>query len=162
MSLESYKKALEEQRERERQYAMEHQQSDKRASTKSAETKDNNPTKRTGTGMFIFLFIVVSLGVAAIVKNPTEAEARRQLKQTAIDMMQNHMNEESDDLSLTGFIATLMLPSMYDNFTKTEVTDYTWFSSFSVTTINLDENYTVSGIIVFGKIIPIKKKEYKW
>lgn len=161
MSLESYRKALEEQREREKQYDNGYQHPKTPSVSISENNKQNSKGRRMSTAKFLFLFILCSIGLGAIISNPTEDEARKLIKQKAIEIIKDNANEDrGSEYSFTDFLSDMMLPIFYDSYTKTTVTNYNWFSTFTVSTVNFDENLRVKGIIIFGRIIPLSKETF--
>lgn len=67
-------------------------------------------------------------------------------------------NEENDGFKQFGaFLGMTFAPQIVDHFSDIKVKDYILFSTFDCTTEVEDIDKTiVSGIIVFGKIIPMK------
>ena len=163
MSLESYQKVVAEQREREKRYIAEYQPTSTIDSTTNESMHKNiNLTRKWDKKILLYL-LLVGLCVAAIVKNPTEDEARKQIKHTAIRLIENHIQDKAysdkNNPAFDTFFTAAFLTPIYDYCTKTEVTDYFLFSSFSSVSTSFAENYKISGIIVFGKVIILDKEE---
>ena len=109
----------------------------------------------------VIYFIILILFIAAL-KNPSQSECEKQIKlflvESVKDIYENMSESESDD-SCKGFerlLISALAPSFIDAIAHIQTTDYILFSTFKATAeksgrpINL-----VSGIMLFGKIIPL-------
>lgn len=165
MSLESYKKTIEAQKEREREYYPPSQ-------SKEQENKHTQETefvyvegisRKKQTGCLVFFIIIGVLVIVASIKNPSENESRVLVKDFIVEKLNDHMraemnNDDNDGLKKLGaFLGITFSSKIMDYVTQINVTDYVLLSTFDCTIeIKEEQNTIVSGIIVFGKIIPLK------
>lgn len=165
MSFESYKKTIEAQRERERDYYTE-MKSCAEEPMCSKDTEDEyievKPQKRR-KGCLVFFIIFVSLLVVAVIKNPSENDSREMVKSFIVDKTKNSLrnevtNDDNDGFKQLGALIGMTFASSLIDFTcETKVNDYIIFTTFDVTVDYHDEEINiVSGFIFFGKIIPLK------
>lgn len=104
--------------------------------------------------------IAVILIIAAI-KNPSTTESKQMIKEAAIEKINEKARAEMSDENTDGieqfgnFLAMILAPSFYDKIVAVDVNDYIVCSSFKAK-ISFDgqEKNLVSGIILFGNIIP--------
>lgn len=165
MSLESYKKAIEAQKEREREYYPETNPSKSNVrQTRGTENVyvESNPRKRR-TGCFVCFILIVALLIVAAIKNPSESEGEEMVKTYIVegvnDFFRNEMtNDDNDDSKqFVAFLGLSLSSHLIDYVVDTKVDDYVLFSTFDCTIEEDDSIKTlVSGIILCGKIIPLK------
>lgn len=157
MSLESYRKSLEEQRQRE-EASTEHNEKVKTEYVYVERTSSNK-----GFGRLILWLVIIAFFVVAAIKNPPADETKAMVKTALVEMFNKRMgsvmsNEESSAKQFFGALLGMSLaPNLIDNFTETTVSDYIILSTFNCTAEVEDETKTlVSGVVIFGKIIPLK------
>lgn len=165
MSLESYKKALAAQREREREYrAVAEPKKAKPAQAREVEYVyvTTKPRKKRH-GCLIFILIIVALIVVSVIKNPSEQESKELVKDFVVEKINKYLrnemtNEDNDPSKFFGAMIGLALSSsLVDYACETEVDDYVIFSTFDCTAELEKSNKTVvAGIIFCGKVIPLK------
>ena len=168
MSLESYKKFLEKQQETKGindLYAnLSINPTQKEYADNIKVEQDTAKTSRKNhTGVLVFIFIILAIGIVAAVKNPSEIEGRKMIKDYIVEKLNQVLksemnNEENDGFNQFGaFLGMTFAPQIVDYFSDIKVKDYILFSTFDCTTEVEDIDKTiVSGVIVFGKIIPMK------
>lgn len=110
----------------------------------------------------IFLLIIGFVLVLAAVKNPSEREAKENIKAEATELINEKIAEESRKNDIEGLgelgvaLSNLLAPAIMEHALDIDVKDYIFCSSFAVTTKDFGEKKNIaSGIIVFGKIIPL-------
>ena len=110
--------------------------------------------------MNIFILALVAFLILAAVKNPSESEARQLVKNAAIEYINKEMRKEvNQDKNnwLYSLLEMVLVPTAYDYMLQTDVDDYIFFSTFSISvTKEYGSKSLVSGIILFGKLIPLK------
>lgn len=158
MSLESYKKQLQAQRERDKKYAQPQQE----VASGYDYIEQPKSRKRGWFWMVSGVALVVVLFLAAL-KNPSKAEAKAELKSMIMDVvtaeMRQEVTNEDNDVwkQICSGLAMLFAPTIIDNMVQTEISDYIFFSTFDARVAVDEEMRTlVSGIILFGKVIPLK------
>lgn len=165
MSFETYKKTIEAQRQRERDYYSEMKScAEVPMCSKDTECEhiEVKPRKRR-KGYLVFFIIFISLLVVAAIKNPSENDSREMVKSFIVDKAKNNLRNEVTDDDNDGFeqlgvlIGMTFASSLIDFACETKVNDYIIFTTFNVTAdYHDDEINIVSGFIFFGKIIPLK------
>lgn len=165
MSLESYKKTLEAQKEWKREFNPE-------SSTNSEERKPNQgsesiydetrPRKRH-SGCLIFFILIVALFAVSAIKNPSENESKEIVKGFIVEKINNKMrtgmnNEDNDGLKQLGaFLGMAFSSNIIDYFCEIQVNDHIVFSTFDCTAeVDKERKTIVSGVIFLGKLIPLK------
>lgn len=118
--------------------------------------------KQTDMKKLIFLVIIGFVLVLAAVRNPSEREAKESIKAEATKLINEKITEESkdndiEDLGKIGVaLSNLLAPTIMDHALDIDVKDYIFCSSFAVTTkVSGEKKNIASGIILFGKIIPL-------
>ena len=187
MSLESYKKTLESQRERifyetlndkyadgfgkttfddsceknENIYLIDESDSSNHSSVSSFTESKRKPQKRKSRSV-IFFILILSFFVVAAIKNPSETESKVMVKdyilEKANEMLREEMTKEENNgfKQLGAFFGMAFASNIIDYVTETSVDDYIIFSTFDCNTNFTDSPTTIlSGIIMFGKIIPL-------
>lgn len=111
----------------------------------------------------ILSLIIISILFVAAIRNPTSSELKDAIRTTLLENYNNEMGAKMIDNKNDGFnkfgafMGTLLMPYLIDNLTTIHVSDYIIFSTFDCSANNGKETKTiVSGIVVFGKIIPLK------
>lgn len=164
MSLESYKKFLEDQ-QRTKTINDRYANLPKRDYVENIEVEQviTKTPRKNHTGVLVFIFIILAIGIVAAVKNPSEIEGRKMIKDYIVEkvnqVLKSEMNNEENDgfKQFGAFLEMTFAPQIVDHFSDIKVKDYILFSTFDCTTEVEDIDKTiVSGIIVFGKIIPMK------
>lgn len=110
----------------------------------------------------VFLIIIAFVLILAAIKNPSEKEAKESIKAEATELINRKITEESKNNDMEGLgklgvaLSNILAPTIMDHALDITVTDYIFCSSFSVTmdTPGSKKNLA-SGIILFGKIIPL-------
>lgn len=165
MSLESYKKALEAQQERERKFSNEAKpKSEERIRTQEPEYVyvEAKPRKKH-SGCVNFIILLAALFIVSAIKNPSERESKEMVKSFIVEKVNNKLrgemtNEDNDGAKQFGALLGMAFASnIIDYVSEINVTDYIIFTSFDCTTkVDDSERTIVSGIIFLGKIIPLK------
>ena len=162
MSLESYKKTLENKREQEQKSSLEN----KHQSThhKSPKRKKSSATKIIAVAVLIAVFFLAAL------KNPSEIEAKTEIKTLFTEKVNEKMRQQVTDeensagKQIGSMLAMLVAPTLIDKWIQIDISNYIFFSTVDANIKIHDEKKTIaSGVIVFGKVIPLKsdiKKEY--
>lgn len=121
--------------------------------------KSQNQKKSRGRVIIIFLSLIL---VIAAVKNPSENESKEMINNYLVEKFNNkltsYLNQDDSDTfkQLGAFLGMKLAPQILDYISETRVNDYIVFSTFECITDISDYNKTiVSGIILFGKIIPL-------
>lgn len=158
MSLESYKKNVEAQREREREYSQPQQE----VVTEYVYI-DQPKSRKRGFGWLIFGIVIIALLFLAALKNPSKTEAKAEIKTMIMEkvtekMRQEVTNEDNDAWKQIGSgLAMLFAPTIIDNMVQTEISDYIFFSTFDASvTVDEEKRTLAAGVILFGKVIPLK------
>lgn len=107
--------------------------------------------------LIIFTFFVI-----AILKNPSAPKTKVLIKETLVEKINDKMSRELSNEDNTGFekigifLSMSAVPHLLENFINISVSDYVIFSTFNCTAEDGDEIKTiVSGIVIFGKVIPL-------
>ena len=164
MSLESYKKFLEDQ-QRTKTINDRYANLPKREYEENIEVEQviTKTPRKNRTGVLVFILIILAVFIVAAVKNPSEAEGNKMVKDYIVEKVNYVLkseinNEENDGLKQFGaFLGMAFSSQIIDYVSDIEVSDYILFSTFDCTMEVEEKNRTiVSGVIVFGKIIPLK------
>ena len=109
-----------------------------------------------------FFILILSFFVLAAIKNPAKKESKIMVKDYIVEkinakLREEMINEENDGLTQLGaFIGIGLTSKLIDYIAETSVNDYIIFSTFDCSTNMSDSTKTIlSGIIVFGNIIPL-------
>lgn len=158
MSLESYKNSIKAQRERDKEYSRPQQE----IAMEDVYTEHPKSRKR-GYGWLIFGGIIIALLFMAALKNPSKTEAKAELKTMMMEIVTEKMrqevtNEDNDAWSKIGSgLAMLFAPAFIDNMVQTDISDYIFFSTFDASiTVEEEKKTLAAGIILFGKVIPLR------
>lgn len=162
MSLESYRKALEAQKEREGVFEPNTgRDMPQRPEYAYAGAK---PRKKR-SGCLIFFILIAALLIVSAVKNPSERESKEMVKSYIVDNLNNYLrdevaNEDSSGAKQFGALLGMAFGSnLVEYLCEIKVNDYVVFTTFDCTTKVYATNKTiVSGIIYFGKIIPLESE----
>lgn len=164
MALESYKKLTENQQKTKtindlyanlprRHYA----------ETIEEEQIISKPSRKKQFGVLGLIFIFFAVVIVAAVKNPSEIEGKKMIKDYIVEKVNYVLkseinNQENDGLKQFGaFLGMTFASQIVDHVSDIKVKDYILFSTFDCTTEVEDIDRTiVSGVIAFGKIIPMK------
>lgn len=165
MSLESYRKSIEVQNERERGY-LNPQSWTKRVECNEASEPEYiyiEQPHRSHTGCLIFIIVVTALLIVAAIKNPSEKESHEMVKDFVVEQLNTVLRDEMIDDDNEGikqlgiFLGITFASSVFDYISDVKVNDYVLFTTFDCTTeVTGSVKTIVSGIIVFGKIVPLK------
>lgn len=111
----------------------------------------------------IFFIIVIGILVLAAVKNPTEEEAKQRVKTEMTELINDKVESNVDTeagMSLKQIGASIVkhiAPALVDKMIDVDVNNYIVFTTFNASSSFNDSKVSIaSGIIVFGKIIPLK------
>ena len=111
----------------------------------------------------IFIIVTVAVIILAIVKNPSESVAKEEIKNEFIERINEKVRKNLSDSESTGTeklgsaLAGFLAPKMMDYLVTVNVSDYLLFSTFNANTIvGGNAEPIASGVILFGKIIPLK------
>lgn len=166
MSLESYRKTIAAQRDREsllRGDTHIEETPTKKHKGKSVPASHDSllSSKRRLRKIIISFGLIIFLFVAAI-KNPPEAEIKANLKQLILEKANSIVRQKvlkgkipEDEIgSVT--LALIFGSTVFDLGVEMKVTDYILFSTFGAYVYDdYKEIKVVSGIVFFGKIIPL-------
>lgn len=166
MSLEGYKKIIASQREREEGYTTDRVRPVFSAEESGPSAPAYSSTKPTShkkhLGWFLTLMLILTLLVVSAIKNPSESDSRDMVKNFIVEKVNDALREQMTDKDsdgLTAFVSLLgmaFMPNLLDYACEIKVTDYILLTTFDCTTpIAESENCIVSGVIIFGKIIPL-------
>lgn len=116
MSLESYKKALEAQQERERKFSNEAKpKSEERIRTQELEYVyvEAKPRKKH-SGCVIFIILLAALFIVSAIKNPSERESKEMVKSFIVEKVNNKLrgemtNEDNDGAKQFGALLGMVL-----------------------------------------------------
>lgn len=160
MSLESYRKALASQQERENQFRDDDSNT---VSQNEMMAYVNNASPNNGLRKFAMYIFWIAFFLVAIISNPSPSEAKHEINSVILEKFNEHMrkemrDEENDSWKQMGAgFAMLLAPALIDKLVQTEVSDCILFSTFNASVPHNNQSVTmVSGIIVFGKIIPLR------
>lgn len=120
-----------------------------------------NKPKKSRTGLYIFLAVIFIILFTAIVTNPSQTQSKQLVKETVLSYVDDYIQKQSaqsnDFLVQAGAALGMTLaPSLWDYGVKTKVDNYVLFSKFSsdLNIMGMNTN-VVSGIILFGQVIPL-------
>ncbi len=157
MSLESYLKSLEAQREREAELQP------KKRREAPAHRRRTPRRKESGVTKIIICLVLIALFGLAAIKNPTKTEAKAEVKTMIMDKFNERMRQEaSNDENTTGqqigsTLALLFGNKLFDSWVQIDVSNYIFFSTFNSHITQDDESKIIAaGVIVFGNAIPLK------
>ena len=169
MSLESYKNSLQNQEPTYSQYNKDSThpvyESYSRDELYSSYHEDNPASGRQkkGKSKLIVCIIIIAVLFLAALKNPSKSEAKDEIKDFLIEkfdeeMRNNILNDEEENTweKIGSGIAMLFAPAIFDYVIDTDISNFIFFSTFSASVTYDEETKTVvSGIILFGNIIPL-------
>lgn len=158
MSLESSPKSVEDERKHENKYTQP-QQEDASEDVYIRQPK----SRKRGSGRLIFGIIIIVLFFLAALKNPSKTEAKEEIKTMIMEkiaqtMSQDTTNEDNDAWDKIGSgLAMLFTTTIIDNMVQTDISNYIFFSTFDASVTTKEDKRTLAaGIILFGKVIPLK------
>lgn len=135
---------------------------DSYSSYRNNNRRPKTKARKPKTGCFISLLILLAIFIVAIVKNPSEPEGKNMVKDYIVEKVNDKFREEmqkeeNDGLKKFGAFLGMGLSShLIDYAMETSVNDCFLFSTFNCKTkIEGKSKTIVSGIILFGKIIPL-------
>ena len=156
--MESYNPNTEAQNERNNEFPQPQQQE---FATEYVYMK--HPKSHTLGFGWIITFIIIAFFVVAAIKNPSASETKTLIKDTLIEKINERMgaeirNGDNDGATQFGaFLGMTLAPYLLDYFTNIHVNNYVIFSTFDCTAKFGEEMQSiVSGIVVFGKVVPLK------
>lgn len=164
MSLESYKKFLETQQEKKCLNDV-YANLPKRNYAKTIETEQvvTKPSRKRRSGFLVFKFIILAIIIVAAVKNPSEVEGKKMVKDYIVEkvnyVLKSEINKEGNDgfKQFGAFLGMTFASQIVDYVSDIEVNDYILFSTFDCTMKVEDIDRTIIyGVIVYSKIIPLK------
>lgn len=148
MSLVSYRKRLEEQRLMYEGVA---------SLPRRRSHKKDKKRKSSGirTGFLIFGAVFLTLLLLAAFKNPSQAQAKSEVKSYIIDsvnkyMRENLLDKEQSNGGLIGSaIAMVLMPMMIDKMVQTDVDDWLLFSTFDASMTFEGETKNLMGALSY-------------
>lgn len=113
---------------------------------------------------FVVLLTIVAILVVAIIKNPSSTETKALIKDAIVEKVYERLDAElmyednSEYARFGSFMGKAIAPHILDYFANINVSDYIVFSTFVCTSKydNVQTKNIVSGVVVFGKVIPLK------
>lgn len=114
-------------------------------------------------GCLLFFSIIFVILIVSVVKNPSEADSKKLIKNFIVEKVNDEMrnkitNDNNDDVfkALGVFIGMSIAPYIIEGISQTTINDCVLFSTFDCTMeVEGSRKTIVSGIILFGKIIPL-------
>lgn len=173
MSLESYLKTLESQRERELELGIPTKnhsasvETPRHVDQQSVGIHTYQPAaqskpKSKRTTLYVLIGLALFLGVLT---NPSKSEAKSEIRTVVMEKYNEHMRNmlmDEGSSSTEQFGASLGLlfgSAIVDNLVEIEVANYVAFSTFEVySTYGGGHHFIADGMIVFGQIIPFNTK----
>ena len=111
--------------------------------------------------LIFILILILGLLVGAAVTNPTESESKEIVKSTVLTYAEKYVENqiEKSGIPLAGVglsIGKKFAPKLWDKAVTTETEDYFIFTYFKsdINYMGINKNL-LSGIIVFGQLIPL-------
>ena len=127
-------------------------------SLSNIDEKRSVPRHKSRFGLIVWVVIVASILILAALKNPSNHEAKSEIK----SLIKEKINESSADTDFMSSLAMIFVQSMLDNWLQIKVSSYIFFSTFNVTVNAHEEKISIlSGIIIFGEIIPLQSELVK-
>lgn len=127
------------------------------------EEDDEHKSSKSKIWKLIFGLVIISTLILAALKNPSKIEAKAEIKNMFLEKLNEEMHEDVSDSEsfivehLSTSFVNMLANSIYDNWVQTDVSNYVLFSTFDANVkINKKKKTLASGIIIFGKIIPLK------
>lgn len=108
---------------------------------------------------FIITAIILGILLFAGIKNPSQKESRMLVREYLSEQLKDRVaqNEstENESTSLGSLLVSTFAPAIIETMVRVETTDYILFTTFQ-STLMFDEEQSnlLSGIILFGKVIP--------
>lgn len=133
--------------------------------SKNISSEEGNSESKKGRSRVIVVFVLIGIFIVAALRNPSEDQAtlmiQDKMKDIIEEKMAENLNEEKDGTKAIGtFFGKMLLPALI-NIMPIDVTDYILFSTFDVKVPIEGENKSVvQGIILFGKVIPLKTSSF--
>lgn len=118
--------------------------------------------KRNVLLWLVGLMIFLAIFIISAIKNPSEKDGKEMVNQFIVerinDKLRTDIDANKDDgfTVIGGYIGMALIPKIVDYIIDTKVSDYVVLSTFKCTAETNDEpRNMLSGIIVFGKVIPL-------
>ncbi len=165
MSLEYYTKVLDAQKVREKEYnpQMDLYSAEREHNTQPEYIYAEAKPRKKRKGFLISLLLIIILFAVSAIKNPSENVGKEIVKEFIVEKVNNKLrsemiNEDNDGFKqFAAFLGMAFTSNIIDYVCEIQVHDYIVFSTFDCTTDVEDERKTiVSGVIFFGKLIPLK------
>lgn len=123
------------------------------------------PRRGIGCGAWC-LIIIVALLVIAAATNPSQNEARKMIKEQtleyvdqAIKLKMQQSAENDGFAAIASMVGMAIAPQLFDYAVDTKVNNFLFFSTFDMA-VNIEaigvNQKVISGIIVFGQMIPLE------
>ena len=114
--------------------------------------------------LIITIFILTIVFAVAAIKNPSQTESRNQIKLFLVERLNAYeakktledADSDNSEKVFGRFIMSAFASTLIDTMVQIKTSDYLFFSSFEAKLKNEGEHKKiVSGVIVFGKILPL-------
>lgn len=115
----------------------------------------------TKFNLTIAIFLILIL---AAIKNPSKDESRNSIKTELHELLKEKMleaastSEDCDASQTASTLAGIIAPALIEQLVKIEINDYIFFTTFnahSITSHSQPDKKLMSGVIVFGKLMPL-------
>lgn len=129
---------------------------------------DMNPNKSTRKRFGFIMIVSMSIFIfflLAVIKNPSKTDSYVQVRSYLVEEINDKVSYQikSDETGSSSFFNCFerfliknLAPNLIDSMFEIRTSDYILFSTFDVKMENNGENVSVvSGVIVFGKILPL-------
>ncbi|MDE5608078.1 MAG: TM2 domain-containing protein [Muribaculaceae bacterium] len=111
----------------------------------------------------ILILSILAILFIAVLKNPTETQAKAEINTLIKEKVNENIRKELSEGDKTELnklgagLAMMFTPAMIDHCVLNKISNYIFFSTFE-TSYTYDGEYgaIASGIIIFGKVIPLK------
>lgn len=163
MSLESYLKTLEEQRRRESEIrgVDVNPIQRKKANKRSNYSVNTYANKRTRHGKKLLYFLITAVLLIAIIENPSNTRAKADvntiIKERVKEIIWKSNSNKTEWDEIGAGLAMLFAPTVIDNYLQTKTSNYVLFSTFETNCFGIS-GPVFSGIIIFGKVIPLTSR----
>jgi len=166
MSLESYFRDIEAQKERDLKRVKTSESSNIEVQVEHPQMiyVERKKCRGCSTPFILAIFMMTIVIAIAAIKNPSQANANAHIKSYLVERISDYValktseDTESSELS-KGFgrlLINALAPSFIDAMVQIQTSDYVFFSTFEAKVENKGEHKKLmSGVILFGKIIPL-------